>query len=250
MPSSPVPSLNSRRPRSPPEPSDAGQQHGAGAVAEQDARVSIGPVEVAAQEVHAHDQDLTVHAAGHEAGPGRQAEHEPRAGGVEVEAGRAGRAQVAGDEDAGCRHQVIRARGGHDEQGRPRPDPRPPLPARRGMRGWRGWSSSRRRRRSAVRGSRFRLAIHSSEVSTIFDRSSLVMIRDGAYIPHPGDHGPGRGHVRRTSYNGCWRFTRVPLSARKRLTVPATSDLISLNSFMASMRPTTWPASHFPLSST
>ena len=54
----------------------ADRQHGTG-VSEQDARVSIGPVEIPAQEVHAHDQDLTVHTAVHEAGPGRQAKHEP-----------------------------------------------------------------------------------------------------------------------------------------------------------------------------
>src|SRR6187431_1140747 len=40
---------------------------------------------------------------------------------------------------------------------------------------------------AAMRRSRMpvRLTIHSSEVSTIVDSSSLVMTRDGAYIPQP-----------------------------------------------------------------
>src|SRR6188472_4008862 len=40
---------------------------------------------------------------------------------------------------------------------------------------------------AAMRRSRMpvRLTIHSSEVSTMVDSSSLVMTRSGAYIPHP-----------------------------------------------------------------
>src|SRR4029079_3714691 len=48
------------------------------------------------------------------------------------------------------------------------------------------------------------------------------------------------------STSGCWRLTSVPRSTRTRTTLPATSDLISLNSFIASISPTTAPV---PISS-
>jgi len=41
--------------------------------------------------------------------------------------------------------------------------------------------------------------------------------------------------------SGCLAFTSFPVSATIRTTLPATSDLISLNSFMASIRPMTCP---------
>ena len=48
-------------------------------------------------------------------------------------------------------------------------------------------------------------------------------------------------HRGSTSINGCLAFTNVPLSATIRATRPGMSDLISLNSFMASISPMTVP---------
>src|SRR6185295_13549627 len=60
---------------------------------------------------------------------------------------------------------------------------------------------------------------------------------------------PPAGHVRMargahrgsTSINGCLALTSAPLSATTLTTRPARSDLISLNSFIASISPITWP---------
>src|SRR5205814_959526 len=51
----------------------------------------------------------------------------------------------------------------------------------------------------------------------------------------------GRAHSGSTSMSGCLALTRAPFSGTTRTTRPARSDLISLNSFIASIRPITWP---------
>src|SRR6185436_8160843 len=48
-------------------------------------------------------------------------------------------------------------------------------------------------------------------------------------------------HSGSTSISGCFALTSAPLSGMTRTTLPARSDLISLNSFIASINPTTWP---------
>ena len=53
-------------------------------------------------------------------------------------------------------------------------------------------------------------------------------------------------HSGSTSMSGCLALTRVPLSGTTRTTRPARSDLISLNSFIASMRPMIWPTATSP----
>ena len=53
-------------------------------------------------------------------------------------------------------------------------------------------------------------------------------------------------HDGSTSMSGCLAFTSLPFSAWMRATRPERSLLISLNSFIASMRPTTWPATISP----
>src|SRR6185369_6051047 len=75
----------------------------------------------------------------------------------------------------------------------------------------------------------------------------------GRGIPAPaGDvsagHGRGDGpdglgvvHSGSTSIRGCFALTRAPLSGTTLTTRPARSDLISLKSFIASIRPMTWP---------
>ena len=44
-----------------------------------------------------------------------------------------------------------------------------------------------------------------------------------------------------TSISACFALTSAPLSTQMRVTRPARSLLISLNSFIASMRPMIWP---------
>ncbi len=99
---------------------------------------------------------------------------------------------------------------------------------------------------AATRRSRMpvRVTIHSSEVSTIRSRSALVSTWAGAYRPQPVSltERCRRGrHAGSTSMSGCLALTSAPLSAQTRTTRPARSLLISLNSFMASMRPMIWP---------
>ena len=67
----------------------------------------------------------------------------------------------------------------------------------------------------------------------------------------PGDVGVallrvGRVHSGSTSMSGCFALTSVPLSGTTRTTRPARSDLISLKSFIASMRPMIWPTATSP----
>src|SRR5207302_642166 len=104
---------------------------------------------------------------------------------------------------------------------------------------------------------------HDPFVAGLHHRRKLVVGEDSRRRVHPpsGDqrvgrhslwclHGGGRctfdGQLGSTSSSGCWRFTSVPVSARTRVTVPAMSDLISLKSFIASIRPTTWPPATSP----
>src|SRR5699024_10230083 len=56
----------------------------------------------------------------------------------------------------------------------------------------------------------------------------------------------GRAHRGSPSIRGWRAFTREPLSATTRTTRPARSDLISLNSFIASISPITWPTATSP----
>src|SRR6185295_19501255 len=70
----------------------------------------------------------------------------------------------------------------------------------------------------------------------------------GGRVPPPAGHvRMARGaHRGSTSINGCLALTSAPLSATTLTTRPARSDLISLNSFIASMRPMTWPTATSP----
>ena len=90
-----------------------------------------------------------------------------------------------------------------------------------------------------------------------------VRTRSGTYEPQPRDaHAAGRRRHRAPSPlmrasrrldldEGVWRaLTRAPSPAARRRTVPVTSLLISLKSFIASMRPMTWPAFTGPPSRT
>jgi hypothetical protein len=63
-----------------------------------------------------------------------------------------------------------------------------------------------------------------------------------------GDVGvPGwTAHSGSTSISGCFALTSDPLSGTTRTTRPARSDFISLNSFIASIRPITWPTATSP----
>ena len=72
-------------------------------------------------------------------------------------------------------------------------------------------------------------------------------LRRGVAAP-AGDMGVARdvAHSGSTSISGCLALTSVPLSGMTWTTRPARSDLISLNSFIASMRPMTWPTATSP----
>ncbi len=93
---------------------------------------------------------------------------------------------------------------------------------------------------AATRRSRMpvRDTIHSSFVSTSCSRSLFVRTCAGAYRPQPVTWAFGL------------RGTRLPLSGSTRTTRPARSDLISLNSFIASIRPMTWPTATSPPTAT
>ena len=105
---------------------------------------------------------------------------------------------------------------------------------------------------AATRRSRIPVRLHDPLVGRV-DHPLEVGVRQDlrrGVAPPAGDVGaPGarRGaHSGSTSMSGCLALTSVPLSGTTRTTRPARSDLISLNSFIASMRPMTWPTATSP----
>ena len=68
----------------------------------------------------------------------------------------------------------------------------------------------------------------------------------GVHAPAGDADAPRQAHAGSTSMSVVFALTSVPFSAAMRFTVPVTSLLISLNSFIASMRPMTWPALTWP----
>ena len=105
------------------------------------------------------------------------------------------------------------------------------------------WPSSRRGRRCAARECPCEWRSTRRTVSTICSRSALVRTQArgvGAPARHM-DSGQRARHHGSTSISGCFALTSLPDSATMRTTLPAWSDLISLNSFMASIRPMTCP---------
>ena len=93
-----------------------GHDHGARAVAEQDARVAVGVVEEPAQQLDADHEHVAVHAAAHVGRGGREREDEARAGGHEVEAGGPRCPELMGDEHGGGRHVVVGRAGADDHE--------------------------------------------------------------------------------------------------------------------------------------
>ena len=116
MPSQPAPSLNSSEPSSPPGWSEAESRTAPDAVAEQDARAPIRPVEEATQHLHPDHQHLAVHAAADEGIAGGQRVQEAGAGGLQVEASGAGRAQLVGHQHRRGRQRIVRRAGPDDHQ--------------------------------------------------------------------------------------------------------------------------------------
>ena len=181
---------------------------------------------------------------------GRQAVRRSRSTRLEVEASRVVAPSRGRHRHRGGRHEVVGASGRHDHQVQLRR-----IEPRHGERVAAGVDGQAGGRLVVARDAPFadagaRTRIHSSDVSTSSRQVALVMTRAGAYIPHPVITACGATSHRGQSVDLEQRLLALhqcsPVDQDRELTVPATSDLISLNSFIASISPTTWPADTSP----
>ena len=90
-------------------------QHGAGAIAEQDAGGAVGVVDDAAHGVGADHQHLLMRAGGHQVGAGGEAVDEAGAGGDQVEAPGAARAERVLHQAGGGGEEHVRRDGADDD---------------------------------------------------------------------------------------------------------------------------------------
>ena len=223
-----------------------GEHDGPGPVAEQDAGGSVGVVQEAGQELRADDQRVPGH-AGRDVGAGRRVGvHEARAGRCDVERGCPGVADRLLHQGRGRGHPVVRRQRRQDDQvdvvgNEPRGVDRAQCRDRRHRRG------------GLVRRGHMPLADPGAADDPLVvgvDHALEVRVGQdlgrGIAAPAGEPDGVGRGgrggrHAGSTSISGCLALTSAPLSEQMRTTRPARSLLISLNSFMASIRPMIWP---------
>ena len=222
----------------------AGQHHGPGPVAEQDAGAAVRVVQEPGQQLRADDQRVLRHAGRDVGARGRVRVDEPGAGGRDVERGGLRVADGLLDERRRRGHPVVRRERGQDDQvdvvG---------LEAR-------GVDRAQRRRPRAMEAVVSLRRRHAPLADAGAGDDPLVGGVDHPLEVGVGEHLGGgvaapareadgavsRGrHAGSTSMSGCLAFTSAPLSAQTRTTRPARSLLISLNSFIASMRPMIWP---------
>ena len=224
-----------------------GQHDRAGPVAEQDAGVPVGVVEEPGQQLGADDQDVPGHAAGDVRLRGGIGVDEAGAGRGHVHRRRARVADGLLDQRRRRGHPVVGRQGGEEDEvdlvgvDAGRPD--------RPQRG------DRRHRRGRLVGGRDASLAdprprHDPLVGRVDHLLEVVVGEDlRRRVAAPAGHmgmTHGRAHSGSTSISGCFALTRAPLSGTTRTTRPARSDLISLNSFIASIRPITWPTATSP----
>ncbi len=127
----------------------------AGAVAEQDERRAVGPVEDLRENVGA-DHERTAREAGDDGAVALgERVHEARAAGGDVVGGGFAAAELGGHESGGRREAHVGTDRADDRRGRCRPARRPRPPALSAQRKARRPRSARSRRRSCAPGSRF-----------------------------------------------------------------------------------------------